>query len=293
VEAILPVVGWRINVRERATEGSACGADVNEGQGDSVRGRVQMMRMQTMRVQWVRARTRALGVGLFSLAAVIGGLALSVGPERVARAQQAAAPDAPTIAAWVQRFYDQTTSMNARFVQRYTNRVYSRVDTSRGTVRFKKPGMMRFDYDQPNGKVIVSDGQRLLVYEPPDGGRGAGQYYEQEMANAQLPAALAFLTGTGRLADDFTFRRLDPVRQRYPDGQVLELRPRAPTPHYSRILLYVDDDPQRRGVVHRILIVDSTNNENRFDFEQQQFNREIPENTFRFRPPRGARRIQP
>jgi outer membrane lipoprotein carrier protein len=223
---------------------------------------------------------------------LVAGCALAVIALPNARAQEPR-PEAATVAAWVQRFYDQTQTMNSRFVQRYHSRLYSRTDVSRGRVRFKKPGMMRFDYDQPNGKVIVSDGQRLLVYEPPDEGRGNGQYYEQQMSEAQLPAALSFLTGTGRLADDFTSRLLDPTRAGFPQGQVLELRPRTPTPQYTRVVLFVDDDAARRGVVHRVMIVDSTNNTNRFDFEEQQFNREVPESTFRYRPPAGARRIQP
>jgi outer membrane lipoprotein carrier protein len=220
-----------------------------------------------------------------------GALLLASGrPERAAAQEQ---PDAATVAAWVQAFYDQTTTMSARFVQRYVNRVYQRTDVSRGRVRFEKPGKMRFDYDEPNGKVLVSDGQRLTVYEPPDPGQQRGQYYQQPIEDAQLPAALSFLTGTGRLDEDFTFRLLDAEALGYGEGQVLELRSRRPTPHYSRILLYVDDDPQRRGVVHRVLIIDQSQNRNRFDFLEQRFNRSIPDSVFRYRPPRGARRIQP
>ncbi len=239
-------------------------------------------------------RGHTMRVGHFSLfirhgALAIAGAMLVASAVPFARAQQSE-PDAATVAAWVQGFYDQTRTMSARFAQRYTNRVYNRVDTSRGNVRFKKPGMMRFDYDEPNGKIIRSDGQQLLVYEPPDSGRGAGQYYEQPMSDAQLPAALSFLTGTGRLAEDFTFRLLDPHGYR---GRVLELRSREPTPHYSRILLYVDDDPQRRGIVHRVVIVDQAQNRNQFDFTQQRFNPELADREFRWRPPRNARRVQP
>lgn len=224
-----------------------------------------------------------------SLAAAVLMVA-SASPE-AARAQQAP-PTAATVAAWVQTFYDQTQSMNARFVQRYRNRVYQRTDESRGRVRFKKPGMMRFDYDQPNGKVVVSDGEHLLVYEPPDGGQGPGQHYEQDIGDAQLPAALSFLTGTGRLEDQFRFRLLDGSRLGT-THQVLELRSIRPTAHYSRILLFVDQHPQRRGVVHRVLIIDSANNRNSFDFESPQHNGSMASSLFRWRPPAGSRRVQP
>src|SRR3954452_18407250 len=89
---------------------------------------------------------------------------------RTGRAQNAAEvdPDAQTVAAAVQAFYDQTSDVSASFFQTYINKLYGRTDRSQGHVVFKKPGMMRWDYDQPNGKVIVSNGKKLLVYEPGD-----------------------------------------------------------------------------------------------------------------------------
>ena len=227
------------------------------------------------------------------LAVACSGAAVLVASAAVERAEAQARPSAAEVASWVQTFYDQTQTMTARFVQRYRNRVYDRTDVSRGRVRFRKPGMMRFDYDDPNGKIVVSDGSNLTVFEPPDPGQQRGQYYQQPISDAQLPAALSFLTGTGRLDENFRFRLLDASRLGYADGQVLELRSRRPTPHYSRILLFVDDDQSRRGVVHRIMIVDSSNNVNRFDFLEQRLNRDVSESVFRWRPPAGTRRIQP
>src|SRR5687768_9546747 len=83
-------------------------------------------------------------------------------------AQVAPAVDgsADAVAAAVQGFYDQTRDVSAAFFQTYVNKLYQRTDRSQGKVVFKKPGMMRWDYDQPNGKVIASDGKMLRVYEP-------------------------------------------------------------------------------------------------------------------------------
>ena len=225
-----------------------------------------------------------------ALAAAMAALAASSG-SAPASAQQR--PNATTVAAWVQAFYDQTRSMSADFEQRYHHRIHDRRTTSRGRVRFKKPGRMRFDYADPNGKVVVTDGTELTVYEPPDAGQSRGQYYQQPMSQAQLPDALSFLTGTGRLAQDFRFRLLDASALGYAEGQVLELRPRRPTAQYSRVLLFVDDDAARRGVVHRVIIVDQSNNTNRFDFRNQRFNTNVQDSVFQYRPPGNARRIQP
>ncbi len=230
--------------------------------------------------------------GINVVLVVAGALALSVLPtEEPVRAQQAQ-PSPAEVAAWVETFYNRTGSMSARFTQRYRNRVYQRTQTSRGRLRLRRPGMMRFDYDEPNGKVVVSDGENLVVYEPPTDGATRGQYFQQPIADAQLPAALGFLTGQGSFTEDYRFRLLSAQSLHF-EGQVLELRPRRPSPHYTRILLFVDANPASRGTIHRVLIVDHSNNQNRFDFVEQSHTRPVPESTFRWRPPANARRIQP
>ncbi len=151
---------------------------------------------------------------------------------------------------------------------------------------------MRWDYARPNGKIVLSDGQKLLVYEPGDDGQ-SGQVYEQKLEEAQLPQALAFLTGSGRLENSFTFRLLDAKREGYPNGHVLELRPRTPSPHYERILFYVEKDPRLAGLVRRVLIIDPDGNRNRFDFSKLQFNRRVQPSLFKWKPPAGTRRVKP
>lgn len=199
--------------------------------------------------------------------------------------------DPRVVAAAVQAFYDQTTDVSAGFYQTYVNKLYQRTDRSSGHVLFKKPGKMRWDYDKPNGKIIVSNGSTLRVYEPGEDG-DSGQVIEQAITQAQLPQAMAFLMGTGRLEDDFTFRLLDAKREGYPSGDVLELRPKQPTPHYERILFYVERTAALRGLVRRILIIDANGNRNRFDFSKLKFNSGVADQTFEWQPPQGTRRVQ-
>ena len=195
--------------------------------------------------------------------------------------------DARTVAARVQAFYDQTRTFEAGFYQTYYNRLYQRYERSHGRLTFGKPGKMRFDYARPNGKIIVTDGERLTMWEPGDEG-GAGQYARSAMQENALPGAFSFLIGEGRLEDDYTFRLIDYSGF---DGHVLELRPRRPDPRYKRILLLVDAHPERLGVVHSIRIDDHDGNRNKFQLRRMRFNREVSSRTFAFSPPEGARRI--
>jgi outer membrane lipoprotein carrier protein len=232
-------------------------------------------------------RVLIMSVGLVGVASAVAVLASS---RSVAQPQM----DANQVAARVQAFYDQTRTVQAEFHQTYYHKLYDRYDRSRGNVVFKKPGKMRWTYARPNGKEIVSDGSRMRVYEPPDEGERSGQGFEQSIDQNQLPAAFSFLTGTGRLQDQFTFRLLDARRHAFPDGHVLELRPRQPTPHFTRVLFFVRmvGDPPA-GVVHRVLIVDEIGNRNRFDFSELRFNRDVPDGRFNYTFPRGTRIVEP
>jgi outer membrane lipoprotein carrier protein len=198
-------------------------------------------------------------------------------------------PSAAHVAAQVQAFYDQTRTVQTAFYQAHYDRIYQRTTRSRGLLTISRPGKLRFDYLGGNGKVVVSDGATLTLYEPDDEG-GGGQYAQTAVRQEGIPSALGFLTGASRLDRDFTFRLADASRFSW-DGYVLELRPRRAEPAYRRAFLYVDDDPAAAGVVRRVLIQDHDGNLNRFDFRRMRFNRPVASSRFDFTPPPGARRL--
>lgn len=202
---------------------------------------------------------------------------------------QDAAPTADTVAAWAQTFYDQTPFVHAQFSQYFWNRVYDRTMTSRGEIFISRPGRVRLDYATPAGKVVLSANDHFVFYEPGDDG-AVGQYYEGTTDTTS--AGLGFLTGTARLDRDFTFTLRAHSDTQPSHTQALELRPRRADPHYRRVVLYVSDDPATRGVVRRIAIEDPDGNWNRFDFSRIDTNT-IDASRFEYRPPTGARRIDP
>ncbi|MEM9070645.1 MAG: outer membrane lipoprotein carrier protein LolA [Myxococcota bacterium] len=231
---------------------------------------------------------RALTLSLLALAVGTGALAQD-GAD--ALSTPGGESSAHQVAREVQAFYDQTDTFQARFTQTYYHRLYQRYQRSRGELAFDKPGRMRFDYDRPNGKVIVSDGRHMTAFEPGDDG-DPGQYVKAEMGSNALPAAFGFLTGQGgRILDDYRVRLLNAEDYRW-SGEVLELRPRDSDPRIFRILLYVDGDSRRAGVVHRIRIDDHEGNRNHFQLRRMRFNRDIPARRFRYAPPSGSIRLQ-
>ncbi len=211
-------------------------------------------------------------------------------------ADEAEPPDPGVVVGLVQSFYDQTHTLQAEFEQTRYTRLYDRYDRARGKVVFKKPGMMRWDYAKPNGQVFVSNGKKLLIYQPPEAGEKRGQLIERALHEDQLPSAFSFLIGRGNLDEDFEVRLLEHDNERFKGGHVLQLIPRKPTPNYEQLVFYVrtlSTGGKRAGVVQRVLIIDAAGNRNRFDFSKLKFNREVPDKRFSYRPPRGTDRVTP
>jgi outer membrane lipoprotein carrier protein len=144
--------------------------------------------------------------------------------------------------------------------------------------------------------VFVSNGKKLLIYQPPEEGEKRGQLIERAVDEDQLPSAFSFLTGSGNLEKDFEVRLLEHDNEKFEDGYVLQLIPRRPTPNYEQLVFYVrtlTHGGKRAGVVQRVLIIDSAGNRNRFDFSKLKFNRDVPDKRFSYRPPKGTEKVTP
>jgi outer membrane lipoprotein carrier protein len=196
-----------------------------------------------------------------------------------------AGPTADQIAARVQAFYNQTKTFQAHFKQEYYIKMHDKREASEGQVAFEKPGKMSWNYDQPNGNRVVSNGQELKVYQP-----AMQQMFVQPVAKSQYPAALSFLMGQGQLTSSFDLRLLDPATVKFEGGWVLEGTPKDPTPAYQKVLLYVDASTSQ---VRRVLILDAQGNRNRFDFENPLVNTPVPPGSFTFTPPAGTQIVKP
>lgn len=188
------------------------------------------------------------------------------------------------IAERIQAFYDRTRDFQADFVQVSQNRLYGDERRS-GHLLLRKPGRMRWNYNTPSNDVIVTNGTTLWAYQADE-----RQAVQQNLTQSQLPTAIAFLAGTGRLTDSFTFRLLDANQMRFPNGYVLELRPTTPQPTYERLVFYVD---RASFQVVRTAVIDAQGNRNRFDFTNPRVNMNIPESAFNWSPPPGTSVVRP
>ena len=66
----------------------------------------------------------------------------------------------------VDQHYNRLTSLRARYTEHYAGMGLDRTES--GTLLLKKPGRMRWSYDQPEGKLFVLDGKFAWFYNPGD-----------------------------------------------------------------------------------------------------------------------------
>jgi outer membrane lipoprotein carrier protein len=183
----------------------------------------------------------------------------------------------------VQKRYDAANDFRAHFSQTLTNPVFKRKTALSGEVLLKKPGKMRWNYQTPDVKMYLADGNRLWLYEPED-----RQAFKQDLKSSQLPAALAFLTGKGKLTDEFEIAFAKTPGVGTARDYVLSLHPRQAQPQVKEITFVVDPET---FLVRESLLVDGQGNINDMVFADIKINSGVPEGTFKWSPPAGTRVI--
>ena len=191
-------------------------------------------------------------------------------------AAPAAAPDqARELARKVQAYYEATHDLEAKFQQTYTYAGFGRRQVSSGTLRVKKPGMMRWDYERPTPKTIAVKGSRLVQYEPEE--RQA--YVDEKFDASAMSAAVTFLLGKGDLAKEFDLAT--------GEGGTLVLRPKTPDPRVESIALSVGPS----GEVTATRVTDGAGNVNEVKLTGVRRNPGLPDSAFEVKVPKDVRRI--
>ena len=209
-------------------------------------------------------------------------LALLVAAATPSSARAQAAPAAPATLTLdqtvdgLQKKYETVTDFKADFKQVVQQKHIPRPLKKRGTVYFKKPGMMRWDYKQPDKVLYVSDGETLWSYQPAD-----KLVYKLRVKDSELYSALKFLFGQGNLRAEFVLSSLEPR-----DGNLgIRLDPKGPQTHYKHLELYVDPTTFE---IRETVLVDPLDNVSRISFEAPVYD-PLKEAGFKFTPPSGVR----
>ncbi len=212
------------------------------------------------------------------------------GPSAPAHAQEAPALTANDQAKKMQKFYADTADFQAKFKQVYSDIAAGEKKGSYGRVFFKRKGKMRWHYyetskkskKQELKKLLVSDGSVFWVYEPQ-----FKQVFKECLQNSKLPTSLRFLMGQGDLLKDFNASLSKKSTSKLP---ILTLVPKTPTAKYKQLEFVIDS---KTFQVLRTTIYDPYGNTNEITFDKMLLNKNLPDKGFAFKPPKGARLLNP
>lgn len=228
---------------------------------------------------------RALDAGV-AVTAADGGAALDAGVALtdggVAKAQaKPMTPEVKDLVDRMQAFYEKTQDFSADFEQVYSYKTFKRVTRSAGKVTYRKPALMRWEYETQDGKpsprTFVLAGERVYAFDP-----AAKLLTRAAISTNQLSASVTFLWGQGKLADEFSIAAVACDKC---TGTLLELTPLVPDPRFKRVKLEVD--PKTAQVI-RSIVIDPDGSENAITFLKMVTNTGVDEAHFKLSPPPGT-----
>ncbi|HEY8997979.1 MAG TPA: outer membrane lipoprotein chaperone LolA, partial [Edaphobacter sp.] len=170
--------------------------------------------------------------------------------------------------------YNKLTSLRARYTERYEGMGMNRSES--GTLLLKKPGRMRWNYDQPEGKVFVLDGKFAWFYTPGDA--QAQRVPAKQLDDLRSP--LRFLLGHTQLKKELGGVAVTS------DSHGIHIAG-VPVGMEQRIkALTLDVTPE--GAIQHMKMEELDGATTEFVFSKVEENIAVRENDFRFTPPSGV-----
>jgi outer membrane lipoprotein carrier protein len=181
----------------------------------------------------------------------------------------------------MQEIYDNTQDMKAKFVQELTIQSIKKTEREEGTVYFKNPKRMYWEYTRPKSKKLVINPQKAWLYVPED----RVVYVQDAEAMYKSKLIIRFLSGIGKLQEDFQIRFATPEATDKSGNYLLVLTPKQADLGVDRLNLTVD----RTGFhISQCSFSDAYGNLTRIRFQNIKTNNQLSEALFHFKPPRGV-----
>jgi outer membrane lipoprotein carrier protein len=182
-------------------------------------------------------------------------------------------PDNPIIRK-VDEHYNHLASLRTRYTEHYAGMGMDRNEA--GTLVLKKPGRMRWTYDQPTGKVFVLDGKFAWFFTPGDA--QAQRLPAKQLDDLRSP--LRFLLGHTQLARELDNLAVSPI----PSGYRITGVPKGMAQRLKLLTLTVTQTGEINSM--RLEEIDGAITE--FTFTDMQENVPVKDSDFLFIPPPGV-----
>ena len=177
----------------------------------------------------------------------------------------------------VEQRYD-VPGFSAAFRQKSTIKAMDITDEATGKLFVKRPGKMRWEYEQPIPQVIITNGSRLLIHRPED----------NQVMLGKSPAFFGDGKGAGFLADIRVLRRkfeITPAPETDPLVYTLRLRPVEETMEVSEIYLQI---VKADFIVKRVITFNTYGDETAIELIDSTFDAIPGDQLFTMGIPEGA-----
>ena len=186
------------------------------------------------------------------------------------------APQLGDVLTRIERRYNSLATMQVEFAQTVAYAGRPPVE-ERGTLSLLRPKKMRWDYEQPAGKLLVGDGDVLHMYNP-----RTNQVRPVKLdETGDLRAPLSFLLGRLRFRRQFRNPRLESIEGR--TTLVAEGRPGKD--YYSRVEFSYDPSDFR---LDGLKVIGRDDTVTTFAFQGETVNVRMDPALFEFQAPAGA-----
>lgn len=174
----------------------------------------------------------------------------------------------------LRRFLTDVQTIDGSFRQQVLDSRQQVLEETSGTVAMQRPGRFRWNYTQPFERVIVSDGEKVWLYEA-----DLQQVTVRRLSSGIGDTPAALLTGKESVLERF---RVD--RSWNGEGLALvRLVPRSADSDFAAVTLGFDGSALRR-----LMLDDRLGQQTRIDLTGVRINQRLAPEVFRFVPPTGA-----
>lgn len=181
----------------------------------------------------------------------------------------------------LQQTYEKTKDFKANFIQTTTIQSIKKTDIEEGTVFFKNPKNMLWDYSKPKAKKLVVNARKAWLYLP----REKTAYTQEADYIFKSRTLIKFLSGLGKLKDDFTIKYAEPQALDKQGNYLLILTPQEKAPSLNPFQITVD---KNTFLILQISFADTMDNSTVLKFSSITTNTGFSEKMFQFKPPKGV-----
>ena len=154
-----------------------------------------------------------------------------------------------------------------------------------GVFWLKKPGLMRWEYRDPEEKLFVADGREFYLYVPRDRQVTVQPYSVSDLHRTPLE----FLLGARDIQGSFLVSWETDFKRKIERTHLIRLTPRQSVTEYEFLILEFDQETYE---LRRIVIREAGGNTSEFFLTDVTTNVKLDKKTFQFKPPTGTEILQ-